>query len=112
MGQLLEYKGYHTTMTYDSDDDILVGRIIGITDTIGFHANDVKEFKEIFHRTVDDYLDFCFENGKNPEKEYRGAFNVRITPSLHKQLVLKAEADGETLNAIVVRAISQYIAMG
>ena len=110
MGQLLEYKGYHTTMTYDSDDDILVGRIVGINDVIGFHASDVKEFKEAFHRAVDDYLDFCRENNKKPEKEYKGAFNVRVTPALHKQLALKAEADGETLNAAVTRAIAQYVA--
>ena len=112
MGQLLEYKGYHTTMTYDSDDDILVWRPIGITDIIAFHANDVKEFKEVFHRSVDDYIEFCLENGKQPEKEYKAAFNVRVTPELHKQLVLKAEADGETLNAAVVHAITQYVSMG
>ncbi len=112
MSQLLEYKGYHTAMTYDSDDDILVGRLIGITDIIAFHANDVKEFKEIFYRSVDDYIDYCKEIGKQPEKEYKGAFNVRVTPDLHKQLALKAEADGESLNAAVVHAITQYVAMG
>lgn len=112
MGQLLEYRGYHTKVVYDSDDDVLVGRIIGITDVIGFHANDMKEFKEIFRRSVDDYIEFCKENGKQPEKEYKGAFNVRVNPELHKKLVLKAEADGETLNAAVVHAIAQYVAMG
>ena len=109
MGQLLEYKGYHTAMTYDSDDDILVGRLIGITDVVGFHANDIAEFKEIFHRCVDDYLDYCTRIGKKPDKEYKGAFNVRVSPALHRQLALKAEADGESLNAAVVHAITQYV---
>jgi len=91
---------------------ILVGRLIGINDVVGFHANDIGEFKEKFHNAVDDYIDFCIENGKQPEKEYKGAFNVRVAPELHKQLALKAEADGETLNAAVVHAITQYIATG
>ena len=109
MGQLLEYKGYHTTVTYDSDDDFLVGKIIGITDVIAFHAYDINEFKEMFHRSVDDYLDFCKENNKVPDKEYKGVFNVRVTPALHKQLVLKAESLGETLNSAVVHAITNYV---
>ena len=109
MGQLLEYKGYHTTVTYDSDDDILVGRLIGINDVVGFHASDLKEFKENFHQSVDNYLDYCKEIGKTPDREYKGVFNIRITPALHKKLALKAEADGDTLNAAVVQAITQYV---
>ncbi len=111
MSQLLEYKGYHTAMKYDAEDDILVGRLIGITDIVAFHAKDIEAFKMNFYRAVDEYVEYCKEVGKQPEKEYKGTFNVRITPALHKQLVLKAESEGNTLNAAVAQAITQYVTM-
>ena len=58
---MLEYKGYHTTMTYDSDDNVYFGRIIGIFDFVGFHAGSIDEFEKAFHRAVDNYLDFYEE---------------------------------------------------
>lgn len=111
MNKILEYKGYRTMMEYDADDDILVGELIGLNDIVAFHGTTIEEFKMIFHRVVDDYIDYCKEIGKEPEKEYKGAFNVRITPELHKKIALKAKTDGDTLNAAVVRAITQYVAM-
>ena len=38
--------------------------------------------------SLDDYLAFCEEVGKSPEKEYKGTFNVRISPERHKEMVL------------------------
>ena len=55
----------------------------------------------IFYAAVDDYLEFCKEVGKDPEREYKGTFNVRISPELHKKLALRAFKDGCSLNAEV-----------
>ncbi|MCD8323787.1 MAG: type II toxin-antitoxin system HicB family antitoxin, partial [Clostridiales bacterium] len=49
------------------------------------------------------------KTGKNPDKEFKGTFNVRIPPDLHKKLALKANAKNESLNSMVVRAIEQYV---
>ena len=38
-----------------------------------------------FGKAVEDYLELCNLNGKEPEKVYKGSFNVRISPELHKQ---------------------------
>lgn len=58
---------------------------------------------------MDDYLDFCREVGKKPEKEYKGTFNVRINPELHKKLTIAAMINGDTLNTSVEKAIRQYV---
>ena len=58
---MLEYRGYRTTMIYDYDDDIYVGKLIGISDFIGFHTGSIDEFEKAFHRAVDDYLDYFEE---------------------------------------------------
>lgn len=71
---VLEYKGYHTRVELDTDDMILVGKIEGINDFVNFECENLDEVEKEFHQAVDDYLEFCAEMGKNPEKEYKGAF--------------------------------------
>ena len=62
-----------------------------------------------FHQAVDDYLEFCKEVGKEPCKVYKGVFNVRIQPKLHRELVRISEMNGETLNAVVEKALQNYV---
>lgn len=58
---------------------------------------------------MDDYLEFCAEIGKKPEKEYSGLFNVRIPPELHKEISMLAQAEGVTLNKAVEQAIRAMV---
>ena len=58
---------------------------------------------------MDDYLKFCKEVGKEPDKEYKGSFNVRINPDLHKKLAIIAMKNGDTLNTSVEKAIFEYV---
>ena len=103
---ILEYKGYHTKIVFNSADFVLRGKIEGINDLVDFECEDVKDVEKEFHAVVDDYLQFCEEVGKTPEKEYKGTFNVRIDPALHKKLANIAMKNGDTLNASVEKAIS------
>ena len=91
-----------TNDTYKENDDQLVN----------FESKDVSKIEQEFHGAVDDYLEFCEEIGKTPDKEYKGTFNVRITPELHKKLALKAYENGESLNATVEKAIQEYLTEG
>ncbi len=50
---------------------------------------------------MDDYLDFCQEKGKQPEKPFKGAFNVRLSPDLHQRLAEKAMGENMTLNTYI-----------
>lgn len=106
---ILEYKGYHTTIEFDAETYTLRGKIEGINDFVNFESNDPKAIEEEFHTAVDDYLEFCREVGKEPDKEYKGTFNVRIDPELHKKIAVLASKNGESLNATVERAIQTYV---
>lgn len=105
----LEYKGYHTKIEFDSEEFVLRGKIEGINDLVDFECEDLKNIEKEFHEAVDDYLEFCKEVGKEPDKEYKGTFNVRISPELHKRLVNVAMRNGDTLNASVEKAIREYV---
>lgn len=61
----------------------------------------------MFHQSIDNYLELCKQIGKNPEKEFRGSFNVRISPELHRKAALEAEKQKITLNQYVLRAIEK-----
>lgn len=109
MKNMMEYKGYHTKIEFDVESMSLRGKIEGINDYIDFQAEDISSIEEEFHAAVDDYLEFCKEVGKEPEKEYKGTFNIRISPNLHKKLALCAFRDGCSLNAEVEKAISTFV---
>ena len=109
---MLEYKGYHAAITYDQEDDILVGCIFGIQDSINFHGSSVPEITEMFHKSVDNYLQYCKDIGKNPDREYKGSLNIRLTPTRHRALALYAATHHMTLNQVVNDAIEQYCVTG
>jgi len=109
MKNILEYKGYHTKIEFDSEACVLRGKIEGIKDFVDFECVDISTVENEFHAAVDEYLEFCKEMGKEPEKEYKGTFNIRISPELHKKLAVVAMKNGDTLNATVEKAIKEYI---
>ncbi len=109
MNSTLEYKGYCTRIEFDADAMLLHGKIEGINDLVTFESEDSSRIEAEFHAAVDDYLDFCKEVGKEPEKEYRGLFNVRIRPDLHKRIAAEAVKKNISMNALVEQAISSYV---
>ena len=106
---ILNYKGYYTNIVFDKDSMVLYGKIEGIRDLVDFQSDSAKKIEEEFHHAVDDYLEFCKEVGKTPEKEYKGTFNVRITPKLHQDLAKLAFVEHKTLNACVEEAVKKYV---
>lgn len=109
MNSTLEYKGYCTKIEFDADAMLLHGKIEGINDLVTFECEDSSRIEAEFHAAVDDYLAFCKEVGKEPEKEYRGLFNVRIQPDLHKRLAIEAVKKNTSMNTLVEQAISSYV---
>lgn len=107
--QLLSYKGYHGTVEVSLKDGILFGKVIGVNSLISYEGHDVTELKKDFQGAIDDYLTLCKENGEEPEKTYTGSFNVRLTPEMHKNLALYAEAHHESLNNTVKEAVKEYL---
>lgn len=106
---VLEYKGYHTKISVDFSTNTVRGRIEGINDLVDFESESPDTIEQEFKSAVDDYLEFCKEVGKEPEKEYKGTFNVRIKPDLHKKIAVKASKMDISLNAAVENAIEEYV---
>lgn len=108
MKNVLMYKGYLAKIEYSVEDKVLYGKIEGIKDLVNFESDSIDDIEYEFHSAVDDYLEMCAELGAEPDKAYSGTFNVRINPSLHRKIYLKAIKNGETLNRTVEKAIEAY----
>ena len=75
-------------------------------DVIGESA---KELVEDFHTAVDDYLKLCEERGTEPERAYKGTFNIRISPELHKKAAIYAYEHKKSLNFVVESALAGFM---
>jgi len=109
MQNYLEYKGYIGTITLSPEDRCFFGTIFGINDLVTFEAETFDGIESAFHEAVDDYLETCDMLGRSPEKAFKGQFNVRITPELHKQLAYSAVKDGCSLNQYIEKTLEAHL---
>ena len=110
ISNVLEYRGYYGAVEYSATDNIFFGKVIGVSSLISFEGDSVQSLREDFEGAIDDYLEMCTEKGIEPEKAYKGSFNVRVSPELHKKLAIYSTSRGKTLNATVEDAIKSYVA--
>ena len=109
MNDILEYKGYFANVHFSAEDEIFYGKIIGINDLVSFEGDSVSELKSAFREAVDDYLETCKELNKEPDKMYKGSFNIRIPSDLHRKAAIVAAINNVTLNDLVKTAIDDLV---
>lgn len=94
----MKYKGYVGHVKYDESAKIFFGRVIDIEDLVTFEGTSVEEIEQAFRDSVDDYLEFCKELGKEPNKPYSGKFILRTTPENHRQIAIAAAKQDKSIN--------------
>ena len=104
---LMAYKGYFGTVEYSAADRCLYGKLAYIRDLVSYEATTVEELECRFQAAVDDYLGDCEARGKPPNKPFKGSFNVRTGPELHRAAIIAA--GGKSLNAFVCEAIREKV---
>lgn len=109
MSNVMTYKGYSARIEYDDEDGILFGRIAGIRDGVGFHADTVEGLRVAFHEAVEDYLETCARLGREPQRPYSGKVMFRVSPELHRKAALAAELAGKSLNQWAEEALARAV---
>ena len=107
--KMLEYKGYFGSIEASPEDGCLFGKLEFISALVNFEAKTVPGLVKAFHQAVDDYLASCVENGYEPEKPFKGSFNVRVGHEVHARAAATARAQGISLNEFARRAIARQI---
>ena len=93
----MSYRGYVARIEYDDADGVFFGRLAGIRDRVGFHADTVLDLRSAFHEAVEDYIKTCAKIGKKPQRPYSGQIMVRVDPQVHANAALAAELSGKSL---------------
>ena len=112
MNNTMEYKGYVGSVEFSEEDALFYGKVLGIRALISYEGTNAAELVADFHGAVDDYLELCVQSGTEPEKAYKGSFNVRISPELHKQAVIAAMSHNMSLNSFVETSLQQALHAG
>jgi len=107
MTDIVEYDGYQGAVRYE--DGLLHIRVLHIEDSISATCADAGQVQNEFQALVDDYRETCEAVGKEPSRPYKGLFNVRIEPDLHRKAAMAATSTGMNLNSWVARAISEKL---
>lgn len=54
---IIEYRDYVAVLTVDTEDNIIVGRLVNTQDIVSFHGTTIDKAKKAFHDIIDVYLD-------------------------------------------------------
>lgn len=109
MSNLLLYKNYNGTVEYSREDGCLFGKVIGMKALLSYEGSSVEELEQDFQNVIEEYLADCRERNVEPEQPYKGNFNVRISPELHRNIAVYAMEHGKSLNAAVEEAIGNMV---
>ena len=103
----IHYNGYQGSVTFE--DGALVLQVLHINDFISTECYTASDVQKTFESLVDDYIAACAEAGKQPDKPFKGSFNVRVSPDLHRQAAMAAADCGVSLNAWTEQAMQNAL---
>ena len=109
MSDLMEHKGHFGSVHFSAEDEVFHGRLEFIRDLVTYEGTTAKGLKKAFREAVDDYLAFCSNEGRAPDVPLKGSFNLRTGRELHRQAMLYAHRQGQSLNAVVTEALKSYL---
>jgi predicted HicB family RNase H-like nuclease len=105
----MTYRGFTAHIAYDDRDHLLIGRVLGLPDTvrISFHGETVAELTDDFHNAVDFYLQECADSGREPMKPASGKLMLRVPPEVHGAALVAAQAAGTSLNQLAAKVLAE-----
>ena len=65
---MLQHKGYKGHAELDDEAGLFHGEVLDLRDVITFQDTSVEELEKEFRDSIDDYLEFCGQHGKDFRK--------------------------------------------
>jgi predicted HicB family RNase H-like nuclease len=107
MKDLMNYKDCFGSVHYNDDDRVFHGKVEFIRALVSYEGTDVETLRRAFEEAVDDYLELCRKQKQEPEKPFKGSFNVRVGPRLNQEIALNALKEGMSLNQYITRVLDR-----
>lgn len=109
MRNIMKYRGYVARIDFESNDEIFVGRLLGMGEPILFHGASVEELRGDLEFAVDHYLAECAKMGQKPEKTASGKLLLRLPEDVHAAITISAAATGKSLNQWVTDTLTEAV---
>lgn len=94
----MNYKGFTAKIEFSADDNVFVGRLVGIDDIVMFEAETVQGLNKAFEEAVDFHIEVCEKEGKKSRKSYSGKLLFRLSDKLHAEIAEAATREGKSIN--------------
>ena len=107
---MIEYKGYIGVVEFDSEIDSFHGTVINTNDVITFYGSSVAELREEIQKSVEAYLEFCREQGREPEEPFSGKLMIQTNPELHRRVALEAARRHVNMNTYIQEILEEAVA--
>lgn len=109
MKDMMHYKGYYGSVHYDDEERIFYGQVEFIRALVSFEGTDANSLRGSFEEAVDDYLEMCEKQGTRPDHPFKGSFNIRVGPELHRLSAITAARKGLSLNRFIAELLEREI---
>ncbi len=110
MNKSLHYKGYVGSIEFSEEDELFFGKVLGIRSLISYEGENAQELLKDFHEAIDTYLEVCKAEGKKPEVPFKGSFNIRLSPALHRKLFIYATTHQISMNKYIEETLENSVA--
>ena len=107
---MIEYKGYIGIFEFDPELDTFHGTVTNSNAVITFYGKSVAELRKEMCASVDEYLAFCQEEGRQPEKPFSGKLLLRTSPELHRRISLASARHGISMNIYIQEVLEKAVA--
>jgi predicted HicB family RNase H-like nuclease len=107
---MMKIDGYSARIEYDAELDLFRGEILGLNGGADFYGKNPKELRAEFKKSLEVFLAVCADKHIEPRRQFSGKFNLRISPELHEQLAIAAQAEGKSINTLAQEALRERVA--
>ncbi len=105
----MKYKGYLGSVEYSAEDHCLFGKVMFIKSLLAYEGSSLEELEEMFHQTIDEYLEECKADGVKPNVPCSGTLNLRLGHARHLAAAEQAYKLGISINDLICSAIDQRL---
>ena len=107
----MDYKGYLAQVEYDDSVRRLHGRVIntGAYPIATFETADPERLREEFHKSIDEHLASCDEDGVRPIPPFSGKLQLRLGSDLHRRVTVAAAESGQSINSWITQVLDERV---
>lgn len=103
----MTHDGYVATIELDESAGLFHGEVVNTRDVLIFQGRTFDELRTAFADTIADYIEWCRERGKEPERPFSGTFTLRLSPELHRRIAAAAARSGKSVNSYVAETLER-----